>query len=113
MSRKSSATSRRTVLSDKETALQWELRRAREELSILRKARQPEPDDPEDGLSPAGIAVLVRKIGMMVRNSIPYYLSGVPPCPHCDGHSVAQIEAAFEAWADAEAGRVGAKAALD
>lgn len=82
--------------------MQWELRRAREELKALRKARRDQPGVTEDGLSPAGIAILVRKIGRMVSNCLPEYLIDVPPCPHCDGHSVAQIETAFEAWAVVE-----------
>lgn len=102
MTRKINAKSRRPILSETEAALQWELRRAREELSILRKARRDQPGATDDGLSPAGIAILVRKIGRMVRNCLPGYLVDVPPCRHCGGHSVAQIETAFEAWAEAE-----------
>jgi hypothetical protein len=103
MSRKATASSRRPILSETEAALQWELRRAREELALLRKARRDQPDPSDGGLSPAGIAILIRKIGRMVRNALPEYLSADTPCPHCGGHSAAQIEAAFEAWAEAEA----------
>lgn len=102
MPRKALATARSPILTETEAALDWELRRAREELTILRKARRDRPDPSDGALTPAGIAILVRKIGRMVRNSIPYYLHDVPPCPHCSGHSVAQLEAAFEAWAETE-----------
>lgn len=102
MPRNALATSRRPILTETEAALDWELRRAREELKRLRKARRDQPDPTEGGLSPARIAILVRKIGRMVRNCLPEYLYDVPPCPHCDGHSVAQIETAFEAWAESE-----------
>lgn len=102
MPRNAPSTSRRPILTETEAALDWELRRAREELSILRKAQRDRPDASDRSLTPAGIAILVRKIGRMVRNAIPAYLHDIPPCPHCGGHSVAQIEAAFEAWAEAE-----------
>lgn len=102
MPRKALATARRPILTETEAALDWELRRAREELTILRKSQRDRPDASDVSLTPAGIAILVRKIGRMVRNAIPAYLHDVPPCPHCGGHSVAQIEAAFELWAETE-----------
>ncbi|GHB04478.1 hypothetical protein GCM10009069_28870 [Algimonas arctica] len=104
MPRKAHATARRPILTETESALNWELRRARAEINILRKARR-DGAERRDYLSPAEIAVLIRKIGTMVRNCLPAYLRDDDPCPHCGGHSVAQIEAAFEAWAEAEGGR--------
>lgn len=112
MPRKALATARRPILSETEAALQWELRRAQNEIKVLRKTKA-DPGDRGGELDAAGIAVLVRKIGRMVRNRLPSYLLDVPPCPHCGGHSAGQIETAFEAWADAEERRGDPDDALD
>lgn len=103
MPRKQQATARRPILTETEAALDWELRRAREEVAILRKANKDARHAEPKGLNAAGIATLVRRMGVMFRNCVPQYLLEHEACPHCGNHSIAQIEAGFNAWADEEA----------
>ena len=110
MPRKPKSNSRTPPVTERELALEWELKRIRAEVATLRK-QQSRGVQAGQGLSHASRLDLIQKIGRMFRNCVLHRVPDSERCEVCGGMTEAQIEAGWTRWAqEAEEGVERAKA---